>query len=159
MDACAETWVFSYGTLMSEKVLKAVLGRVPQHCPGELDGFARCPLSDRCYPGAVARQGSRLRGRVLRGISPAELAVLDRFEGDEYTSIFVDGVRLESGETVRARFWPLADATGILLDGDWSYDQFLATNESWYVKMCSEWAADDKREQQQCTPQRRGGAA
>jgi gamma-glutamylcyclotransferase (GGCT)/AIG2-like uncharacterized protein YtfP len=155
-QAVDEAFVFTYGTLMSEKVLQAVLGRVPQHSPGELDGYVRCPLgNNRCYPGAIPRQGSTLRGRVLRYITSLELAVLDRYEGDEYDRACVDGVRLETGETVRARFWPLADLSGVL-DGEWSYDAFIATNEASYVKMCTEWAHDDQREQQQCTPERRG---
>jgi gamma-glutamylcyclotransferase (GGCT)/AIG2-like uncharacterized protein YtfP len=139
------TWVFSYGSLMSEPVLEAVLGRVPAWTPGRVAGYARGPLCGRCYPGAVPRAGAELPGRALQGVRPAELARLDRFEGDEYEPA-VEAVRLDTGEVVRARLWRLHDQSG-LLDGDWSFDEFVKVNEGWYIQMCRDWATQDDREQ------------
>lgn len=151
------TSVFTYGTLMSERVLQVVLGRVPVWSHAELDGFARVPLgNERCYPGALVRPGAKIRGRILHGVNADELARLDRFEGDEYEPVVVEGIRLDSGALVDARVWKLAQFEGIL-DGQWDYNKFVLEDEHWYVQMCKEWAHDDEIEQQKCTPQRRGG--
>jgi gamma-glutamylcyclotransferase (GGCT)/AIG2-like uncharacterized protein YtfP len=142
---------------MSERVLEAVLGRVPRWTPGEVSGFKRSPLGNgRCYPGVCPSPCDVVRGRVLRDVGSEELARLDRFEGDEYRAVVVPNVRLDSGETVRARLWVLSDVEGVLA-GDWDFDRFLDMDEGWYVKMCREWADDDAIQRQQCTPQRRGG--
>lgn len=151
-----KTSVFTYGTLMSERVLQAVLGRVPNWSCGELTDFKRVSLgNERCYPGALPHPASKICGRVLHDLSADELARLDRFEGDEYEAVIIDEVLLASGEKVRARVWKLADLNGVL-DRDWDYDKFLRHDENWYVEMCREWAADDDTEQQKCTAQRRG---
>jgi Gamma-glutamyl cyclotransferase, AIG2-like len=143
---------------MSERVLAVVLGRVPRWSAAELSGYRRSPLGNgRCYPGVCPSPSSKVRGRVLHDVTPSELARLDRFEGDEYAAVVVPGVRLlQSGEDIRARMWVLADTQGVL-EGEWSFDAFLEKDEAWYVRMCKEWADDDAKEQQQCTPQRRGG--
>lgn len=151
------TWVMSYGTLMSEKVLEAVLGRVPSWTPGTVTGYARvCLGNGRCYPGVLPRNGATVTGRVLRDVTASELARLDRFEGDEYHAIVQDVV-LQDGTKVMARMWALADMDGVI-DQEWNFDKFLAENEHWYVDMCRSWAADDEKEEQKCTAQRRGSS-
>lgn len=97
-----------------------------------------------------------MRGRVLRGVTADELATLDRFEGDEYAPVVVAGVRLDSGESVAARLWLLEDTSG-LLEEEWSFERFMEEDEGWYVRMCMEWAEEDKVEKRKCTPQQRGG--
>lgn len=144
---------------MSERVLQAVMGRVPQWTPGVLPGYRRRALGNgRCYPGVCAAAGASVRGRVLQAVSAAELARLDRFEGDEYAAVVVPGVRLGAGGEggpVSARVWVMREPEG-MLEAEWSFDRFVEKDEAWYVDMCREWAADDLVEQQQCTPQRRG---
>jgi gamma-glutamylcyclotransferase (GGCT)/AIG2-like uncharacterized protein YtfP len=139
------TWVFSYGTLMSESVLETVLGRVPAWTAGSVAGYTRAPLCGRCYPGAVPRDGAVISGRVLRGVRSHELARLDRFEGDEYRPV-VETVLLDTGDTVRARLWTLHDLKGVVLDGDWSFEQFLREDQAWYLTSCKEWADQDDRD-------------
>lgn len=142
---------------MSERVLEVVIGRVPPWSAATLPGYRRRALGNgRCYPGVCRAAGAAVRGRLLRGISPAELARMDRFEGDEYAAVVVPDVRLDGGQSVRARLWVLESMEGVE-DGEWSFESFLENDEGWYVEMCREWSEDDKREQQQCTPQRRGG--
>jgi gamma-glutamylcyclotransferase (GGCT)/AIG2-like uncharacterized protein YtfP len=136
--------VFSYGTLMSESVLEVVLGRVPAWTEGRVSGYARVPLCGRCYPGAVPRDGGVIIGRVLRGVSSHELARLDRFEGDEYCPV-VETVRLDSGDTVRARLWALSDLNDVVPDSDWSFDRFVKVDQAWYLTSCKEWADQDDR--------------
>lgn len=143
---------------MSERVLQEVMGRVPAWTPAVLPGYRRRALSGRCYPGVCAARGASVAGRVLHAVSAAELARLDRFEGDEYVALVVPGVRLGAaggGDAVAARVWVMRDPDG-MLEAEWSFDRFLEKDEGWYVDMCREWAADDRIEQQQCTPQRRG---
>lgn len=143
---------------MSERVLEVVLGRIPRWVCGEVSGFASAPLGDgRCYPGAFRKPGSVLRGRVLCDLTRSELDRLDRFEGDEYEASSVPNVTLQGGASVSARMWILPPSEmGGVLDGDWSFDAFLAKDEEWYVKMCQEWADEDSVEHQKCTPQQRG---
>lgn len=143
---------------MSERVLEAVLGRVPVWTAGEISGFKRSALAnDRCYPGVCrAPPSSTVRGRVLHDITAEELTTMDRFEGEEYEAVVMPDVRLESGKDVRARVWVLSNMEGVL-DSEWSFDEFVEKNEGWYVRMCKEWADEDAIEQKQFTSQQRGG--
>jgi len=75
-----------YGTLMSEKVLTFTLGRKPTTQLAHISGFHRYRIKLNHYPGIHPKQGGKVYGLLLSGITDAELQLLDIFEeeGDEY---------------------------------------------------------------------------
>jgi len=76
--------LFIYGTLLVEKVRLRVLGRSCDCVPAILEGYRRCALSERSYPGLVSDAEVSVDGLLCYGLTEVELATLDRFEGDEY---------------------------------------------------------------------------
>lgn len=148
--------LFIYGSLMSERVLSALLHRVPQVQPALLRGFHRFRIRDRPYPAIapVAADfsasddsvvGGEVPGLVLCGLSPEEHALLDYFEDDEYVKQQVqvqlcrkphkvatpgylpqDTQTLE-GTSVCASAYVFAQPTSELY-GHWHIDKFLSSN-------------------------------
>ena len=148
--------LFIYGSLMSERVLTALLQRVPTTQPAILCGFHRFRIRDRPYPAIAAvpdnfqadgggPPGGEVAGLVLCGLSAEEHALLDYFEDTEYTKQQVE-VRLcrqphavstagylpqDSqalvGSSARASAYVYAHRSDSLY-GEWSIDKFLASD-------------------------------
>lgn len=83
-SASAQTALFVYGTLQLPQILQVLLGRLPRSRSATLMGY-RCGLMEgRYYPGIVPAEGHRVVGRLLEGLTRAELQRLDDYEGEEY---------------------------------------------------------------------------
>ncbi|MEJ2513917.1 MAG: gamma-glutamylcyclotransferase [Gammaproteobacteria bacterium] len=76
--------LFAYGTLTFDEVMVAVLGRAGPALDATLEGFERRVIRGATYPGIAPRDGAEVRGRLWTGLSAAELARLDNFEGSMY---------------------------------------------------------------------------
>lgn len=134
--------VFTYGTLLFEQVLQAVLGRVPERVNCKLVGYIRRPIHDQCYPVVLkATPENVVRGKALLGITPIELALLDKFEDPAYERL-LETVHAEPGEHFIARVWtrPLTDIKDIIFDREWDEAHFRYAHQDWYVQQCLEWA-------------------
>jgi gamma-glutamylcyclotransferase (GGCT)/AIG2-like uncharacterized protein YtfP len=101
--------VFTYGSLMFEKVWKrVVLGKYENHM-GTLHGYRRRCLKNETYP--VAFEGStheRIWGRVYFDLSKEDLERLDVFEGSQYLRQKVDIV-LDDGRKIEANVYILKE--------------------------------------------------
>ena len=95
------TPVFTYGSLMFPPVWSRVVRGSYRAIPATLAGHARFALKDETYPGVIVQADSKVAGLLYFGVSAADVAALDAFEGHEYRRVPV-GVTLESGETVEA---------------------------------------------------------
>eukprot|EP00543_Licmophora_paradoxa_P000375 CAMPEP_0202442968 /NCGR_PEP_ID=MMETSP1360-20130828/2322_1 /ASSEMBLY_ACC=CAM_ASM_000848 /TAXON_ID=515479 /ORGANISM="Licmophora paradoxa, Strain CCMP2313" /LENGTH=161 /DNA_ID=CAMNT_0049058507 /DNA_START=75 /DNA_END=560 /DNA_ORIENTATION=+ len=139
LSASTPSSLFVYGTLMSPRVLKILIGRVPGILqPVVLNHHCRHPVIDEVFPGMIPGVGSTT-GVLLQGLSPNELTVLDWFEGDEYTRKDVEVQKILSDELAPRKFstqcyiW----ANGITeLDQscEWDYKTFEKTKLNWYLK-------------------------
>ncbi len=83
VDTAADA-LFVYGTLRFDRILAALLGRVPPGLPATAPGWRTAALADRPYPGLVPSPGHTATGLLLTGLSPAEWRALDDFEDDAY---------------------------------------------------------------------------
>lgn len=116
--------LFAYGTLMFAQVRRLHSRRVLAAEPATLAGHARHALRGASYPGIVPDAGGVVRGLLVRGVSPALLAKLDRWEGAEYQRRPVR-VALASGEAVPAFAYVLAPrARARALPRDWDAAAF-----------------------------------
>jgi gamma-glutamylcyclotransferase (GGCT)/AIG2-like uncharacterized protein YtfP len=148
--------LFIYGSLMSERVLSALLHRVPRVQPAILSGYHRFRIRERPYPAIApvpadfsasngSPPGGEVAGLVLCGLSAEEHALLDYFEDDEYTKQTVEVRLLRTphpvsapgflpqdtsaleGATARASAYVYACQTENLY-GEWVIDMFLTSD-------------------------------
>jgi gamma-glutamylcyclotransferase (GGCT)/AIG2-like uncharacterized protein YtfP len=116
--------LFTYGTLMFEPVRRLHSRRALAAEPATLAGHARRALRGASYPGLVPDPSGCVPGVLLRGVSPALLARLDRWEGTEYVRVPVQ-VTLASGERAPAFTYRLAArAYARALAHDWDAAAF-----------------------------------
>lgn len=135
--------VFTYGTLLSEKVLNTVLGRVPERTDATLYDFIRHPICGQCFPAVVPSVGNQVNGKLLLQLSAAELVLLDAFEDPAYERC-LPFVTLKSGQTARARVWARSSDNIDDLDCtvDWNLDWFMQYHEDRYASRCAKWSQE-----------------
>jgi gamma-glutamylcyclotransferase (GGCT)/AIG2-like uncharacterized protein YtfP len=75
--------LFAYGTLQFPDVLRALIGRMPEHTPTAADGWRIAALPGRDYPGLVPG-ATQADGLLITGLTAAEWRILDAFEDDWY---------------------------------------------------------------------------
>ncbi len=76
------TDLFVYGTLLSDRHVKLILGRTVETEPAVLNNYMRI-----VPPGAfffiVRQQGAQVRGRILKNLTQEEIALFDAFEDEK----------------------------------------------------------------------------
>lgn len=101
--------VFTYGSLMFEKVWKQVVLGDYKSSTGTLHGYRRRCIKNETYP--VAFEGNcfeRIWGRVYFDITPQDLQRLDAFEGEQYERLSKDIV-LDDGKSIKADVYILKE--------------------------------------------------
>jgi gamma-glutamylcyclotransferase (GGCT)/AIG2-like uncharacterized protein YtfP len=76
--------LFVYGTLLSEDILRKVIGFLPVSEPATLDGYRRMRMSDKPWPVIRPALTSQVDGRVLTGLNRRHLHRIDHYEGKGY---------------------------------------------------------------------------
>jgi gamma-glutamylcyclotransferase (GGCT)/AIG2-like uncharacterized protein YtfP len=126
--------LFSYGTLMLAPVRRLHSRRALATEPATLAGYERVALRGASYPGLVPGEHAVVAGVLVRGISPALLARLDRWEGAEYTRAPVV-VTLASGASAPAFVYVLAPrARHRALAHDWDASAFVRRDLARWLK-------------------------
>lgn len=82
--------VFTYGSLMFDEVWSRLVAGSYTHVEATAHGYARFGVRDQTYPGAIHHSGASLEGVVYFDVDPADLARIDRFEGEDYRRVEVD---------------------------------------------------------------------
>ena len=78
MDTCN---LFVYGTLMDKARLNSLIKRIPDMHPAKVSGYRQFYDDSLGFQSAERDENSTMRGQVLQGITTAELATLDNYEG------------------------------------------------------------------------------
>jgi len=125
--------LFAYGTLQFPDVLQALLRRAPKREEARAPGWRAAPLADRPYPGLVREPGATAAGIVLSGLTSAEWALLDAFEGEFYRLELVD---VGTGQPVQAYIWLSPED---VLAGTWDPHRFVQRELAGYVSRCRRW--------------------
>jgi len=125
--------LFCYGTLCIPVVMRQVCGRLPAAQAASLAGYTAVALKDRVYPGLLPDPAAGVGGVLYGGLSRAQLARLDAYEGEEYHRCLVrvcmpDG-RLQRVWTylLQPRYYYLATRRG------WSLDHFIRDELALYL--------------------------
>jgi len=77
--------LFAYGTLLSLRVQRTVLGREIAGSPARLAGFRMSTIADgaEVFPNLIPDPHGSVDGQIL-DVTEEELARVDRYEGDLY---------------------------------------------------------------------------
>jgi len=114
--------VFTYGSLMYDRVWsRVVLGHYPRQ-NGVVRGFRRLQVKNEPYPGLVKGKGN-VEGVIYFDVSSEDMARLDQFEGKLYRREMVEVV-CRDGRVVPAALYLIQDQFKDVLAGEWSKVQF-----------------------------------
>ncbi|KAK2601098.1 hypothetical protein N8I77_010570 [Diaporthe amygdali] len=125
--------LFSYGSLLLDEVIAALLDRVPEHEPAKAPGYRVSKLPDQSYPGLVHDESSEAPGRIYCGLTPKEWAILDAFENPLYE---VQVVTLGDGRKALAYVWTMDLLLGA---AGWTTDSMTGTTLERYLKWTKAW--------------------
>lgn len=81
--------IFTYGSLMFERVWHHVVAGHYARLPATLQGFRRQRVRGASYPSLQRCEGHAIAGILYLGVAPADVAALDAFEGEDYRRITV----------------------------------------------------------------------
>ncbi|MGC5342629.1 gamma-glutamylcyclotransferase family protein [Streptomyces sp. DT24] len=126
--------LFVYGSLTFPEVLRAVLGRVPEHRPASAAGWRAAALRDRPFPGLVRGDGV-VTGLVLSAMTEREWRTADDFEGPFYDLVTL---ALVPGGFASAY---VCATDGPVLPADWDRDRFAAEEMDAYLQRCAAFRA------------------
>ena len=129
--------LFVYGTLQFGPVLEALLGRLPDTEFAVARDRRVAVLPQRVYPGLVAEPGRMAGGLLLRGLTPAEWAIIDAFEDEEYGVHSIQLLGRE--ESVPSFVW-----TAVVSEADWLPEVFAADHLPGYITLCTRWRAEQE---------------
>lgn len=128
--------LFVYGTLLFPEILHVLLGRLPGSSEALLSGYHRFSIHDgadvRPYPTVFPRPGAEVHGLLLSGLSPAEHAVLDAYEGEDYVKTTVSVLQEDRQLEAIVYAWR-ADKRG-QLRGAWDPEQFRVQHLEAYLR-------------------------
>ncbi|KAM0789798.1 hypothetical protein ACM66B_006650 [Microbotryomycetes sp. NB124-2] len=132
--------LFFYGTLVHPAILARVVGHDGpnlQTYDAILPGHTRHHVRGEDYPAVVnAKDGrlvmgrnlteleGRVQGSLVKGLSDADVALLDEFEGNEYKRSSVT-VELATGETAPAEVYLWTDPLSRLEQSLWTFEDFM----------------------------------
>ncbi len=125
--------LFAYGTLQFPGVLKALLGRVPEHASGTVPGWRVAALVARTYPGMVPAGQATASGVLITGLSAADWRLIDTYEQDFYE---LRQLTLADGR----RGWTYAWVNHAeVASHDWSAPDFATRYLADFTERCRAW--------------------
>ncbi len=125
--------VYAYGTLQEPDVFRLIVGRSIAGAAALLEGHARFRLRNKVYPAIVAQPGQSVPGLLYTGVTTAELARLDEYEGPLYER---RELRVSSAGTETLAFtYVLSDRARHLLSPEpWDIEQFRREHLASYLR-------------------------
>ncbi|KZV19801.1 hypothetical protein F511_18800 [Dorcoceras hygrometricum] len=132
------TNVFVYGSLLSDDVVSALLSRVPPSSPAILPNYHRFSIKGVVYPAIIPVEDKKVTGKVLLGITPRELHILDTFEDIEYERKTVDVLLTDSNETLQTDTYVWQNKTDPNLYGEWDFEEWKKLHSKDFLKMTAE---------------------
>lgn len=125
--------LFAYGTLMSEEIVKAVIGFVPERKQGTITGFRRYAVKNADYPGIMQARNFSVAGIVYLDIDRQSWNRLDLFEGEMYYRQLV-GVQADDETVIEAETYVVKPSYfSSLTEHDWSFARFKKSGKASFV--------------------------
>ncbi|KAL8462144.1 hypothetical protein ACS0TY_033285 [Phlomoides rotata] len=127
--------IFVYGSLLVDDVVRVLLGRVPPSSPAILSHFQRFSIKGRVYPAIVPAEDKKVTGKVLLGITPPELHILDEFEDVEYERASINVFLKDGTEKLEAYTYVWENKTDPDLYGEWDFEEWKLLHMADFLKM------------------------
>ncbi|KAL8499498.1 hypothetical protein ACS0TY_022446 [Phlomoides rotata] len=127
--------IFVYGSLLADDVVRVLLDRVPPSSPAILPHFQRFSIKGRVYPAIVPAEDKKVIGKVLLGITPPELHILDEFEDVEYERASVNVFLKDGTEKLEAYTYVWENKTDPDLYGEWDFEEWKLLHMADFLKM------------------------
>lgn len=119
------TALFVYGSLMNDEVTDSLLGHRFDKQHVKLHGYARVGLQGADYPAIFPCQDKEVSGMLLLNLSAEEVAILDAFEGDQYTRQRVQVEHVDTGMLTPCYTYVFKpEYHHLLLDCEWHNEEF-----------------------------------
>ena len=117
--------VFTYGSLMFQRVWSLVVGGNYEKVDARLHGFKRRKVSGENYPAVLpATNVDHVDGKIYLNLSESDIKSLDTFEGEYYQRQPVD-CALPDGSTIMAFVYVLKEKYWDLIeDEEWDLNWF-----------------------------------
>jgi len=125
--------LFCYGTLCVPDIMRRVSGNLPASVTSTLLNYACYGLAGLVYPGILPEKGALVSGVLYQGLSRAQLAKLDAYEGEQYRRV---RVWVMTGQDQRARAWTYVLQPRYyhrMTGRAWSLEQFRRDQLSLYL--------------------------
>lgn len=130
--------IFVYGTLMRNEVVQELLGTLPIKDMAVLHNYRRVCIEDQVFPAIVEEPEGLVVGQLMR-VTPAQLALLNYFEDDDYELINVE-VHCTFDQSVKSALCYLwkEEYRHLLRFEEWDEEAFIREHLPSYLVMCSE---------------------
>jgi hypothetical protein len=123
---------FAYGSLRYEKVMAALIGRIPRHENAAVENAVCLSIKGEVFPAMQLKEGGgTVTGTVWYGLTIDEINTLDQFEDKRY-SVMVILTR----NRVRVFSFVARHDTCFELGGKWSAQKFWKKHAEMYIAMC-----------------------
>lgn len=117
------TPLFFYGTLRHAPLLEAVVGRLPEMEPARLSDHAPYEIEGEFFPALYAAPGQIADGVLVTGLSEAELARIDFYEGPgDYTPMVLSAETANGPVQAQVYF---SNDSGPPKTAPWSYERWI----------------------------------
>lgn len=133
-DAMAHN-VFVYGSILEPAVAAVILDRPADTVPALLHGYHKYKLKGRQYPCIVPFESGKVNGKVITGVSDAELNKFDVIEGNEYERITVEVVRMDNSEKMKVETYVWVNKDDPSMYGEWDYEEWRVNHADKFVEM------------------------
>lgn len=121
--------LFVYGTLMNDEIQVALVGKVFDKSPAQLNGYNVNTLQDRYSPGLTKKSDSVAKGFVLHDVDDISFETIKTWEGDDYTLVEVmpdDGAH----GICYTYLW-----NSEIKDKPWDNKEFRKKHMQWYLSV------------------------
>ncbi|KAH0899737.1 hypothetical protein HID58_049305, partial [Brassica napus] len=116
--------VFVYGSFQEPAVVGFILECTPVIVSAQLHGFHRYRLKGRLHPCIAPFETGVINGKVLTGLTDAQLENLDMIEGDEYERKTVEVVLTDTLEKMEVEAFIWANKDDPDMYGEWDFEEW-----------------------------------
>ncbi|KAF3489495.1 hypothetical protein F2Q69_00055923 [Brassica cretica] len=116
--------VFVYGSFQEPSVVNLILECDPVTISAQLQGYHLYRLKGRLHPCISPSENGLINGKILTGLTDAQLENLDMIEGDEYVRKTVEVVLTETSEKMQVETFVWANKDDPHLYGEWDLEEW-----------------------------------